>query len=276
MADRFQFGEFEFDPGSGDLRRRDSASVERLAPQPAQLLGLLAERRGDLVSRDEIRERLWPDTHVDFDASLHFCVRQLRTALGDSAAAPKYVQNVPRRGYRLVPEVTPLTEVAEPRTTAPSRRTLTMVALAAVSVAAIAATYYYGTRAAQESQAVRIAIMPFQAPVAEWVLEDLSRLAGDSAGIVGPTTTSAYTASDAGVRRLAADYRVDFVLNGRFLDADGRRLLIELIRVSDGVHVWVRPYDDLADSRRVGRDISHHVARVLELPRRQARSDIRR
>jgi TolB-like protein len=68
------------------------------------------------------------------------------------------------------------------------------------------------------------------------------------------------------VRRLAADYRVDYVLNGRPLDGDGRRLLIELIRVSDGVHVWVRPYDDLADSRGIGRDISRHIARVLELP----------
>lgn len=193
MADRFQFGEFEFDPDSGDLRRLDDATVQHLPPQPAQLLALLAGRRGAIVTREEIRERLWSGTHVDFDASLHFCVRQLRTALGDSAAEPKYVQNVPRRGYRLVPAVTSPPDAAVPQAAANPRRTLAIVALAAVLAATIASAYFYGTRSAQESRLVRIAIMPFQAPIAEWVLEDLSRLGGDSMPTCGgwpPTIAS--------------------------------------------------------------------------------------
>jgi TolB-like protein len=113
---------------------------------------------------------------------------------------------------------------------------------------------------------VRIAIMPFEAPIAEWVLDHLSQIADRSVGIIGPTTTSAYPASEGGLRRLAADYRVDYIVNGRQVEADGdMRLLVEVIRVSDGVHVWVRRYDDLADRRRIGEDISRHVAGVLKL-----------
>jgi TolB-like protein len=114
---------------------------------------------------------------------------------------------------------------------------------------------------------IRIGIMPFQAPIAEWILQDLSAIGGASVGLVGPTTTAAYAGSDANLRRLANDYRLDYIVNGRVLGQAGApRMLAELIRVSDGVHVWVRPYDDLTDGRRVGREISQDVARVLELP----------
>jgi len=274
VGDRIQFGEFEFDAQSGELRRGDAVTVERLPPQPAKLLALLARRRGSILTRDEIREQIWPNTHVDFDASLHFCVRQLREALGDSAAEPRYVQNVPRRGYRLIPDVT---EVAA-RTAAPqSRRRVVIAAIVLVVTAVVAGLLVKGAWSRDGAPGLRIAIMPFEAPIAEWVLDHLSQLADRSVGIIGPTTTSAYAASEGGLRRLAADYRVDYIVNGRKVEADGEMrstsakatadgLLVEMIRVSDGVHVWVRRYDDLADRRRIGEDISRHVAGVLKLP----------
>ena len=272
VGDRIQFGEFEFDVESGELRRRETATVERLPPQPAKLLALLGGRRGAILTRDEIREQIWPNTHVDFDASLHFCVRQLREALGDSAAEPRYIQNVPRRGYRLIPEVTNVGD----RTAAPRSRRRMIAALVVAVTAVVAALLVKSAWAPDRGPRMRIAIMPFEAPIAEWVLDHLSKLAGQSAGIVGPTTTSAYAASEGGLRRLAVDYRVDYIVNGRPVEADdGMRstsakatadgLLVEVIRVSDGVHVWVRRYDDLADRRRIGEDISRHVAGVLKL-----------
>jgi len=266
LADRFQFGEFEFDAGSGELRRLDAGEAEHLPPQPTQLLHLLAESQGAVVTREEIRRQLWPETHVEFDASLHFCVRQIRTALGDSASEPRYVQNVPRRGYRLVPTVTRVGDAHAPVAHASSTRWM-LLWIVPIAIVAVATGFFYTTRFAQESPRVRIAIMPFQVPIAESILEDLSAIGGTSVGIVGPTTTSAYAASDDGLRRLAADYRVDYIVNGRSLGTAAQpRMLAELIRVSDGVHVWVRPYEDLADGRRVGREISRHVARVLNLP----------
>jgi DNA-binding winged helix-turn-helix (wHTH) protein/TolB-like protein len=265
LADTIRFGEFEFDGGTGELRRRDGSEGQRLQPQPARLLLLLADRGGAIVTREEIRQRLWPDTHVDFDASLHFCVRQLRTALGDSGTEPRYVENVPRRGYRLVPEVTRTGEEETP-VASHSRRIPWMRLSIVILIAAVSTSSYYAVRLMPETPHVRIAIMPFQSSIAEWILQDLSTVAGDSVGIVGPTTTSAYDGSDAGLKRLAADYGVDYIVNGRELGANGGpRLLAELIRVSDGVHLWVRPYEDLSDGRRVGQEISRHVARVLQL-----------
>ena len=98
-------------------------------------------------------------------------------------------------------------------------------------------------------------------------------MAGSAAAIVGPTTTAAYQSSDAGVRRLADDYDLQDIVNGRFMNGDsGPRMLAELIRVSDGSHVWVRAYDDPTGGQRMGQEISRNVARVLELGGRPGRA----
>jgi DNA-binding winged helix-turn-helix (wHTH) protein len=98
-----QFGVFEVDLRAGELRR--NGSRVKLQEQPLQILTLLLERPGEVVSREELRTRLWPaDTFVDFDHSLNAAVRRLRDALGDSAENPRFVETLARRGYRfLVP-----------------------------------------------------------------------------------------------------------------------------------------------------------------------------
>jgi cholera toxin transcriptional activator len=101
----FRFGMFEFDARSGELRR-DGRAEPRLREQAGQLLTLLLERPRDVVTREELRERLWPaDTFVDFDHGLNTAINQLRTALGDSASSPRFVQTLPRRGYRFIAPV---------------------------------------------------------------------------------------------------------------------------------------------------------------------------
>jgi DNA-binding winged helix-turn-helix (wHTH) protein len=98
---RFRFGIFELDPRGGELWKAGVRS--RLQPQPARVLTLLASRPGELVTREEIQHEVWPEgTFVDFEQSLNFCIRQIRTALGDQAATPRYVETLPRRGYRLL------------------------------------------------------------------------------------------------------------------------------------------------------------------------------
>ena len=114
-----RFGPFLFDPRSGDLVG-DGVTC-RLSDQPLVLLTALLEHPGRLVTREELRQRLWPDgTFVDFDHGLNSAVRRLREALKDSATTPRFVETVPRRGYRLlVPVDGPEHDIASATSEAP-------------------------------------------------------------------------------------------------------------------------------------------------------------
>src|SRR5271165_3758058 len=101
LAVRVRIGVFELDLKSGELRNNGDKTV--LREQPLQSLRMLTEREGELVAREEIRKKLWPnDTIVEFDHSINAAINKLRKALGDSADEPKYIETVARRGYRLV------------------------------------------------------------------------------------------------------------------------------------------------------------------------------
>ena len=98
----FRFGMFELDSDTGELRK-DGKSRPRIRDQALHILIMLLEKSEAVVSRDDLRERLWPsDTFVDFDHGLNTAINQVRAALGDSAANPKFIQTVPRRGYRFI------------------------------------------------------------------------------------------------------------------------------------------------------------------------------
>src|SRR5262245_60152055 len=149
------FGSFEVDVASGELRRQGLKI--RLQDQPFKLLVLLLERAGDVVTREEVRETLWPaDTYVDFDHSVNTAVRKLREALGDSAEAPRYVETVARRGYRFIAPVSPRpteqvahsagADVAShmpPQAVRPSTSARRLLILAVVAVACAAALVAY-------------------------------------------------------------------------------------------------------------------------------------
>lgn len=101
-----RFGVFELDPRSGELKK--AGILLHLPPQPTRVLAMLASHAGEIITRDQIREQLWDeDTHVDFDQGLNQCIAQIRTVLSDDADTPRYVQTLPRRGYRFVAAVAP-------------------------------------------------------------------------------------------------------------------------------------------------------------------------
>lgn len=100
-SDHLRFGEFELRLDSGELFR--AGVPVKLQPQPARVLELLVRRSGEVVSREELRRHLWgEDVFVDFEHGLNFSIQQLRRALGDSAAAPRFIETVPKRGYRFI------------------------------------------------------------------------------------------------------------------------------------------------------------------------------
>ena len=175
-----KFGTFELDLAAGELRK--NGSKVRLQEQPFRLLTFLVQRPGDLVSREELREKLWPaDTYVDFDNSLNTAASKLREALGDSAASPRFVETLPRRGYRFIAplerhgqvgdvasSVPPTT--AEPKTPAQQvwqaslrRARLQQLALAAALVIAVGLVVVLWLRSpppAEEAPLRRFAITP--------------------------------------------------------------------------------------------------------------------
>src|SRR5258708_30147684 len=136
----YRFGDFEFDPTSGELRK-DGLKV-RLQEQPFQILTVLLKRPGEVVTREEVRKPLWPGaTFVDFDVGLNSAVKRLRDALSDSAESPRFVETLPRRGYRFIaplepsPGALPATPEAPPRPALPPRSRLRSWGGAAAAVA---------------------------------------------------------------------------------------------------------------------------------------------
>ena len=127
------FGDFEFD----DRRRGLKAGGRpvRLNGQAVDLLCLLVERPGELITREEIARRLWPDTTVDFDHSLDVVVSRLRTVLGDKGSSVRYIETVPRKGYRFIEAVTARPEARPANEPAHWSRTLVTYAAIAILVA---------------------------------------------------------------------------------------------------------------------------------------------
>ena len=137
------FGDFEFDDRRRALKARGQPI--KLTGQAVDLLHLLLERPGELITRDEIERRLWPDRNVNFDHSLDVVVSRLRTVLGDKGPSPRYIETVPRRGYRFIE---PVTAKPEARPANASRRWRRRVATyAAVAIfAAVVAILFARTR----------------------------------------------------------------------------------------------------------------------------------
>ena len=253
-----RIGRVFFDPSTGEIRgaRSERASPRRLPPQPARLLELLVEKRGALATHDEIRQLLWPDTHVDFEQSMSFCVRQIRAVLRDAGGEPEYVETLPRRGYRLREEAL-RTDVSS----APTRRVgwrRPALAAAAALLVATAAVVLVSTQAS--APLPRLAIMPFElaagdaglaadagvardlAGISERLLVEAARRWPERLEVIGPRSTAAYSSFPfPDLRALGRDLDIDYVLNARFLERDGEiQLIVELIRLADGAHPWAR------------------------------------
>jgi DNA-binding winged helix-turn-helix (wHTH) protein len=139
-----RFDTFEVDVRTGELRK-DGVKV-KLAEQPFSVLALLLAQPGEVVTRDELQQKLWPrDTFVDFDRGLNKAINRLRDALGDSADAPRFIETLPKRGYRFVGSTLPSPTAARDATQpppAPKRPLLASAAALAVVLLAILSAWW--------------------------------------------------------------------------------------------------------------------------------------
>jgi TolB-like protein/DNA-binding winged helix-turn-helix (wHTH) protein/Tfp pilus assembly protein PilF len=288
------FGSFEVDVLSGELRRQGLKI--RLQDQPFRLLVLLLDRAGDVVSREKVRETLWPaHTYVDFDHSLNTAVRKLREALGDSAESPRYVETVARRGYRFIAPVAPLPAVqvghsadASAASLSPSpaarlstsaRRFLIRAIVVVICAAALVA-YWVVPRPRPTTQSGRrltLAVLPFDNlsgdgdqeylsdGLTEEMITQLGRLEPDQLKVLARSSTSKYKRADRDMGRIRRELGADYVLEGSLRRARERvRVTAHLVRVDDQSQVWAETYErDLRDVLIVQSDVAEAVARTI-------------
>jgi len=286
---RIRFGQFDFDPGDGALWR-EGRSV-RLQPQPARVLALLASRAGEIVTRDELRREVWGEgTFVDFERGLNFCVAQIRSALGDSAESPRYVETLPRRGYRFIAPVTavpgsnggqPSLETREPETPLPPPRPATSSARgpnlfsAIAIVIAVAAAAWLVRELRHEP--VPIAVVPFDNETGLAAGEDIARGVADAtvARLATPERLSQLSViGNAAVLRRPRAFRdlkaIGDELGARYVvlaqvkrDESRVRLIAHLIRVSDQQHVWANTFDRPTFTLAVQSEIAEAIASAV-------------
>jgi DNA-binding winged helix-turn-helix (wHTH) protein len=135
-----RFGTFEVDLRAGELRK---AGVKlKLTGQPFQVLAILLENPGQVVTREELQKKLWPDTFVDFDHNLNAAINKIRELLGDSAESPRFVETLPRRGYRFIGAVNGGSQAAQEKTPTvwgrnAAIRFLVLATIATISIAVL-------------------------------------------------------------------------------------------------------------------------------------------
>lgn len=244
-----RFGVFEFDGDSGELRK--NGRVVALEPQPAKALALLLSKPGDIVSREELRDAVWgADTHVDFDRGLAYCLSQIRAALGDSGDNPRFVQTIPKRGYKFIAPVggptaaAPVVPVVSPNywLTIPA----TLFGLVLVAIVIITEI----EPPPPEGQEVVIAVSifdnetgqaEFDRPVANFsdaVVERLTKLDPERIAVIGNAEALRQPRNIRNLKALRESIKADYVLLGQLQRGDtGLRFITHFIRVSDEAHL---------------------------------------
>jgi DNA-binding winged helix-turn-helix (wHTH) protein/TolB-like protein len=282
--ERARFGMFTFTTSTGELRRGDVPV--RLQAQPAKVLSALVSRAGEIVTRETLQREIWSNgTHVDFERGLNFCIAQVRTALGDSADSPRYIETVPRQGYRFIAPVSRMAEqdgVAAPGGELPPRgedvppeigndTDPSLVAsvsrrkhsgwkpgiLGTTIVLLIAAAIGW---ARMRHEPPTVIVVPFYNETGKPELDPLARSIGDAAvaslaapsrieslSVIGNAAALRNPFARQDVQQIALDLGGQWVLIGQ-LKADGEnlRLIAHLIRAADMKHVWALPIDDPA------------------------------
>jgi TolB-like protein/DNA-binding winged helix-turn-helix (wHTH) protein len=287
-ARRICFGAFEADLASGDLRKHGLRI--KLRGRPFDVLCALVEQPGELVTRDTLRQRLWAaDTFVDFDHGLNAAVNKLREALGDAADNPRFIETLPKRGYRFIAPVSiqamvPVTVVVEAVSPPPpppevvvrqDRRRSWPIAAGAVAIAAALAAWASWPHAKPTRSLQRVAVLPFHNlsgdasqeyfvdGMTEALIAELAQVS--SLRVISRTSVMPYKTTQKSLRAIANELGVDIVLEGSAVRTSDRvRITAQLIEATSDQHLWARSYDcDLGDvldmQRRVAREATEEI-----------------
>lgn len=221
MSAFLHFDCFEVDLAAGRLFKRGVRI--HLREQSIQALAMLLERPGQVVTREELRRRLWPgEVFVDFDNNLNTAIARVREVLNDSAERPRFIETLPRHGYRFIAPVSEPVAAADP--VAPPRARL--IVLPFVNLSGDAAQEYLSDAMTDE------------------VITELAALAPDTLAVIARTTAMRYKGSQKDVARIGRELAVDYLVEGA-VRRDGESVTVnaQLVRGSDQAHVWAKRYE---------------------------------
>jgi TolB-like protein/DNA-binding winged helix-turn-helix (wHTH) protein len=282
-----RFGTFEADLRAGELRKHGTKI--KLQEQPFQVLQVLLEQPGQVVTREELQQKIWPaDTFVDFDHGLNNAIRRLREALGDSAENPRFIETLSRRGYRFIAPVSTnsdagaVQELVKSRWSPRSLRIAIMVGLGAVVLLVallglIPGKFLWRQSISNAAPEIRsLAVLPLQNlsadPTQEYfsdgmtdaLITDLAQIG--SLKIISRTSSMQYKQTKKSLPEIARELHVDGIIEGTVQRSGDRvRITAQLIYGASDKHLWAASYErDVRDVFGLERDIAGDVAHQLQ------------
>ena len=293
-----RFGAFELDLSTGELRK--GGVRINLPDQPLQVLKTLLDRPGELVTREELRQRLWSaETFVDFEHGLNAAVRRLRDALGDSADVPRFIETLPRRGYRFIAPVIqpPATEEASSRPEEPTKsealpppavalapsvtrgRVLGVVATMVLVAAAVLWAFGYRSRSTVRGESAgtsgrsMLAVLPFENltgdpeqeyladGMTEELIAQLGRMDPSRLGVIARTSAMQFKKTTKRADQIGSELGVSHLLEGSVRTTGGRiRVAVQLIETRHQTHVWAEQYErDVRDVLALQREVAEAI-----------------
>jgi TolB-like protein/DNA-binding winged helix-turn-helix (wHTH) protein/Tfp pilus assembly protein PilF len=293
-----RFGIFEVDLQVVELRK--GGLKLKLTGQPFQVLAILLERPNEVVTREELQKRLWPDTFVDVDHNLNTAINKIRDALGDSAENPRFVETLARRGYRFIAPVdTQITQpVARPRASRLTRtleaiRPAYLLGLAGIAAVILAAVVgltgagSYRTRLGFGGKRIEsLAVLPlenlsrdpdqeyFSDGMTDALIADLSKIG--ALRVTSSTSSMRYKKTGKSLPEIARELNVDGVVEGSVVRSGNRvRITARLIQAPTDQDLWAETYErDLGDVLKLQSDVAQAVAQQVRAqltPEQQAR-----
>jgi len=287
-----RFDTFELDLRAGELRKRGVKL--RLQGQPLQVLAILLESAGNLVTREELRSQLWPaDTFVDFDHSLHNAIARIREALADSAETPRYIETLPRRGYRFIAQVEqvraelPLAPSENGNQTgqkgaatmqAKPRMALAFTLLALVAVGSVFWLVRTGSHATSAAPRLRsIAVLPlenlsgdpsqeyFADGMTDELITDLAKVG--ALRVISRTSVMRYKGTKKSLPEIARELNVDGIVEGSVLRSGNRvRITAQLLHAPTDQHLWAETYErDLGNVLKLQSEVAQTIAQQVRV-----------
>jgi len=282
-----RFGVFELDPQAGELRKKGMKI--RLQGQPVEILAMLLQRPGETITREELQKKLWPaDTFVDFEQGLNNAMKRLRAALDDSAESPRFVETLPRHGYRFIGSLNGSRQipVAEAKSTSRLRlvrRAGSLGALAAIATAAmLVGLNVRGWRdrllkSAPKPQIQALAVLPltnlsgdpeqeyFADGMTESLITELGKIS--SPRVISRQSVMQYKASKKSLQEIAGELKVDAVLEGAVVRSGERmRVTIHLAQAFPERQLWAQEYDrSIRDVLSLQGEIARAIADEIQV-----------